>query len=279
MSQVHSVPVRIRSEPCETIAGLPHPRLRPYVAGYGGFRSGSGAAVRHRVLPMNLVTMIVDFAGPSRVVTGPRSSPLVCEQTAWGDGVCVGLTPAGAIALLGVPMAELTGSTLRLADLLGHREVELVERLREAPDRQAWFGVLDAYLTARLAVDRRPDGLTMRAWWRLQRSASRLPISTVAGELGIGRRSLELRFQRQIGLSPGTVVRIARFQRAVHMLTRSAGLLRTAVDCGYADQPHFTREIRAMSGLTPTELRAFFPQGNPLAGTSGAVSGPDGTRR
>ncbi|MCW3819465.1 helix-turn-helix domain-containing protein [Micromonospora sp. DR5-3] len=258
MSHVHSVPVLVDPEPCETFVSLPHPRLRPYVVGYAGFRSGSGAAVRHRVLPMNLTTMIVDFAGPSRVITGPRSGPVIHEQTAWGDGVSIGLTPAGTTALLGIPMRELAGGTFQLADLLGHREAELAERLGEAPDRPTWFAVLDDYLTARLAADRQPDRLTMHAWWRLQRSANRLRISTLADELGVSRRNLELRFQRQIGLSPGTVARIARFQRAVHLLTQSAGLPRTAVDCGYADQPHFNREIRAMSGLTPTELCAFF---------------------
>lgn len=266
MSHVHSVPVRVPPEPCETIVSLPHPRLRPYVVGYGGFRSGSGAAVRHRVLPMNLATVIIDFAGPSRVVTGPGGGPTVHDQTAWGNGVSIGLTPAGATALLGVPMREMAGGTFRLADLLGGREVELAERLREAPDRPSWFRLLDEHFTARLAADTRPDRLTTHAWWRLQQSAHRLRIGPLADELGVSRRNLELRFQRQIGLSPKTVARIARFQRAVHMLTRSTGLPQTAVECGYADQPHFNREIRAMSGLTPTELCAFLQYREPAAG-------------
>ncbi|MEU4643735.1 helix-turn-helix transcriptional regulator, partial [Micromonospora sp. NPDC023814] len=151
--------------------------------------------------------MIVDFAGPSRVITGPRGDPVVYEQTAWGDGVSIGLTPAGVTALLGVPMRELAGGTFRLADVFGRPEVELAERLGEAPDRPAWFAVLDDFLTARLAADMGPDGLTIRAWWRLQQSADRLRISALADELGVSRRNLELRFQRQIGLSPGTVTR------------------------------------------------------------------------
>lgn len=257
VTQVHSIPAQVDPEPCETIVSRSHPRLRPYVVGYAGFRSASGAPVRHRVLPLNLVTLIVDFAGPSQLVTGPRSVPTVHTQTAWGHGVSVGLTPAGVSALLGVPMRELVGSTARLADFLGHREAELAERLGAAPDWPTRFGLLDDLLTGRLAMDRRADGLAEHAWWRLQQSGDRLRISALADELGVSRRSLELRFQRQIGLSPRTVARIARFQRAVHMLTQATGLVRTAVDCGYADQPHFNREIRAMAGLTPTELCAF----------------------
>jgi AraC-like DNA-binding protein len=257
VTHVHSIATRVHPEPCETIAGLSHPRLRPYVVGYAGFRSASGASVPHRVLPFNLATMIIDFAGPSRLVTGPRSVPTVYEQTVWGYGVSIGLTPAGVSALLGVPMPELVESTAPLADFLGRREVELAERLGEAPDWPTRFALLDEQLTAWLAVDRRKDGLAVHAWWRLQQSADRLRIGVLAAELDVSRRTLELAFQRQIGLSPGTVARIARFQRALYMLTRHTALVRTAVDCGYADQPHFNREIRAMAGVTPTELCAF----------------------
>jgi AraC-like DNA-binding protein len=258
VTHVHSVPARVHPEPCETIASLPHPRLRPYVVGYGGFRSASGASVRHRVLPFNLATMIIDFAGPSRLVTGPRRVPAVFERTGWGHGVSIGLTPAGVSALLGVPIRDLVGRTARLADLLGRRDAELAERLGAAPDWPSRFALLDEQLTARLAIDAwPPDELAMRAWWRLQQSADRPRIGALADELGISRRGLEIRFQRQIGLSPGTVARIARFQRALYLLSRAAGLPRTAVESGYADQPHFNREIRAMTGLTPTELCAF----------------------
>jgi AraC-like DNA-binding protein len=39
------------------------------------------------------------------------------------------------------------------------------------------------------------------------------------------------------------------------MLAGEVALGRAAVECGYADQPHLTREVRAMSGCTPAELR------------------------
>ncbi len=269
MTHLHSVPAGVSGEPCETVASLPHPRLRPYVVGYAGFRSGSGAAIGHRVLPLNLATMIIDFATSSGSVTGPRSVSIVDERTGWGHGVSVGLNPAGTAALLGVPMRELAGGAARLEDVLARGkaesaawlgDAELAKRLGEAPDWPARFaildGLLDQRLTAAVAAGWRADGLLMHAWWRLQQSGDRLPIGILAKESGISRRNLELRFQRQVGLSPGTVARIARFQRAVGMLTRSSGLSRAAADCGYADQSHLSREIRAMAGMTPTELCA-----------------------
>jgi AraC-like DNA-binding protein len=140
--------------------------------------------------------------------------------------------------------------------VLGSRAAVLAERLGGAPDWPARFAVLDALLPTWCAEDR-PDGLLTRAWWRLQRGPGRLRIGALAGELGVSRRGLELRFQRQLGLSPATVARVARFQRAVHLLGQGHDLARVAVESGYADQPHLHREMRSMAGVTPTELCAF----------------------
>lgn len=257
VTHVHSVPVDAQPEPCETTGRLPAPLLRPYVAGYGGFRSGSGASVRHRVLPLNLTTAIVDLTGEAQVVTGPRETPTVYEQTTWRCGVTIGFTPLGARALLGVAAPDLVGLTVPLADLLGGHDAEIVERLAAAPGWPARFDLLDDLLRGRLVRDVLADPLVTRAWWRLQHDAGTHRVGALAAHFGVSRRHLEVKFRREIGLTPGTVTRIARFQRAAGMLSRHAPLSATAADCGYADQPHLTREIRTMSGLTPTELFAF----------------------
>ncbi len=258
MAHLHSVPARPHPEPCETIGALAHPRLRPYVLGYAGFRSGDGAAMAHRVLPVNATTMIVDYEAGGRVVTGPRRDPAVFERTRWGHGVSVGFTPLGVSALLGVPMRELAGAAVPLADLLGRDAEDLAERLDAAPGWRSRFAVLDDLLAARLDGDGRrdADGLALRAWARLQQPGPPR-VGALAAGLGVSRRGLEVRFRKQIGLSPATVARVARFQRAVWMLAHGRDLAATALDSGYADQPHFNREVRAMAGLTPTQLCAL----------------------
>jgi AraC-like DNA-binding protein len=256
MVQIHSAPADAGAGPCRAVARLPEPRLRPFVSGYSGFRTRPGPS-RRRFFPLAQTTVIIDFAGPARLVTGPRAIPTLYED-GWRHGVAFGLTPAGVFALLGMPMAELTGVTGPLEDLLGRRAGPLVDELGEAPDWAARFAVLDRRLGAWLAVERTPDALVTRAWWRLQEPPGRLTIEALADELGASRRYLELGFRRQIGLPPKTVARIARFQRAAYALSRPSATLAAAVASGgFADQPHFTREVRAMSGVTPTELFAF----------------------
>lgn len=266
MMHAHSVAASVDSGPCETIVGLPHPRLRPFVAGYAGFAARPlGTALRRRALPLNQAIVVIDFIGPERHVTGPRSAGEVYEQVGRRRGIAVELTPAGVSALLGVPTRELVGATVALDEVLGRRGVRLVEQLDAAPSWAARFGVLDERLSAWLDPDRIPAGPVLQAWSRLQDSAGRVRIGGLADGLGISRRYLEIGFQRQIGLTPKTVARIARFQRAVQLLGRPVAQLETALACGYADQQHFSREIRAMTGITATELFAFLQDSGRLS--------------
>jgi AraC-like DNA-binding protein len=256
MTQVHSVLVRAGQEPCIALGRLAAPRLRPYVAGYSAFRAGAGAAGR-RILPLNLVVVVVDCSGRGALVTGARGTAMVDDGAGWRHGVAVGLTPAGVRAVLGPPMRELTGAIIPLAGLLGSRPGELAGRLEAAPHWAARFAVLDDLLTAWLRPGRQADPTASRGWQRLQHAGGLVTVGGLAAELGVGRRRLETGFGREIGLTPKTVARIARFQQAVRVLAVPSGTLAAAAACGYADQPHFNREIRAMTGITPTELRAL----------------------
>ena len=51
-------------------------------------------------------------------------------------------------------------------------------------------------------------------------------------------------------------LRVLRFQRFLQLSGERADLARLALDAGYADQAHLTRETRRLSGRTPAELVA-----------------------
>jgi AraC-like DNA-binding protein len=246
---VHSLPLEPQPAPCASVGVAPaSAHLGAYVLGYGGFRSGTGAAINHRMLPVAGATLVIDVNGHGAVVTGPRDRAAIAAER-WGCGVTVGLTPAGVRAVLGMPMGELAGATVPFD------EPELVERLADAAAWGGRFAILDGWVQRKIREAR--DGIDPRiaaAWKQLQRP-NPAGIEAVAAGLGVRRRLLEQGFRHYVGIPPGTVARIARFQRGVGMLAGEVALGRAAVDCGYADQPHLTREVRAMSGCTPAELR------------------------
>ncbi|MEU4688083.1 AraC family transcriptional regulator [Actinoplanes sp. NPDC023714] len=248
---IHSLPLVPAGPPCASVTGRPHPSLRGLIAGYSGFfRDGP---VAHRVLPLNAAVIVVDIAGAGRVVSGCAPAFGVLREVVWGYGVSAGLTPAGVSALLGLPMSALAGSTVPLDAVLGAGDELLAARLAAAGSWAGRFTILDEWFGARLSPDATAGTLVNAAWHVLQRGH---PVGDVAADLGVSRRRLERDFRRDVGLTPGTVARTTRFQRAVRMLAAGEAPARVAIDAGYADQPHLCREIRARSGLTPAALRA-----------------------
>ena len=262
MSLIHSVPLHPPDGACRAAPGRPDPRLRPYVFGYGGFASHNGEPIAHRLLPLASTTLVISFDGPFMLFSGPRAQATVDGPTTWGRGVSVGLTPAGVAVLFGVPMSALVGLTVDWRDVLGPPADPLAERLAAAPTWPARFALLDAALLDRLGPAG-PPPLVGAAWRRLQGPPIR--VGALADELGVSRRTLELGFRREIGLSPATVGRVSRFQAALGLLAQGAGPARAASGAGYADQPHFTRAARAVAGLTPAQLCAIV-QYRPLPG-------------
>ena len=74
-----------------------------------------------------------------------------------------------------------------------------------------------------------------------------------------GERHLRRLVLTHAGLEPRTFQRVARFQRFLALAERTGGdgsLAGLAARAGYADQAHLSREVRALSGLTPTALLA-----------------------
>ena len=63
------------------------------------------------------------------------------------------------------------------------------------------------------------------------------------------------RFLAAVGYGPKMLERVLRLRRFLAGgLGGSDGLARAAVEAGYADQAHLSRECRALTGLTPGEL-------------------------
>ena len=81
-------------------------------------------------------------------------------------------------------------------------------------------------------------------------------VAELGAALGVSERQLRRRFLDAVGYGPKTLGRVLRFQRFLQLSGERADLARLALDAGYADQAHLTRETRRLSGRTPAELVA-----------------------
>ena len=84
----------------------------------------------------------------------------------------------------------------------------------------------------------------------------RRPTSAIAGERDTSSRQVERRVRSLTGTSPKQLACLARFQAARDAIWAdpSVDLARLAVEAGYSDQPHMTREFRRYAGLTPARF-------------------------
>lgn len=72
-------------------------------------------------------------------------------------------------------------------------------------------------------------------------------------QVGLSLSQVRRRTAQAIGLSPKQLARLVRFEAARNRLWRAPGsaLASLALELGYADQAHLTREFTALAGLSP----------------------------
>jgi len=265
----------------ELVSRAADARLAPHVTRLQGYDERSVAPSRRCEVPTGRAVLILGLGPPLRVrepggppvalrafLAPPSARPAFTEHDGVMRGVQVDLTPPAARMLAGVPLHELQGTSLELGDLLGPPAAELVERLHVAPGWGERFALVEAALARRLAAAPAPPPDVEWAWRRLEASGGTLRVEALAAELGCSRRHLAARFREHVGLSPKTAARVLRFARLVALVERApARWADLAAACGYADQPHLNREVRALAGSTPGELLARrLPAGRGLVG-------------
>jgi PAS domain S-box-containing protein len=100
---------------------------------------------------------------------------------------------------------------------------------------------------------------------RLARSVERLhrdyaqPLTTavLAKLAGLSVSQFERTFRRILGSTPHQYLLRVRIDRACELLTQpGATVASVALDCGFYDQPHFTRAFTELLGETPSQYRA-----------------------
>jgi len=205
-----------------------------------------------------------DFKGAHRggFIAGLHGGHVLTETSGWQSGVQVNFTLPGALRCFGPVLGELADQVVPLHDLLGPEGRSMVERLQEARDYGTRLALVEEMLLRRFAGAPAIDGVAVEAYRRLSRSHGAIGIGGLARALDCSRKHLTQSMRRAYGLPPKQIARMLRFNRAAARLETSAApeLSAVALDCGYADQAHMTRDFKEFSGYPPaTFLRQRLP--------------------
>ena len=222
-----------------------------------------GSRSVQRVLQYPVCNLVIEAS--YAIVVGPTTGLSTRELTGSGWALGAMLQPAAGALLLGGAVSEFADTATPLETVPGVDGTALVERVRSAlsrkpesaPGQQAAVSAVEDALAGLLPVD--DEGLLVNAIVEYVEGDPRVQrVSQVCEKFDISERSLQRLTARRIGLTPKWLVQRRRLHEAAERLSSAEppDLARVAVDLGYADQAHFTRDFRTVTGLTPGEYAA-----------------------
>lgn len=210
------------------------------------------------------VCQVVVAEGYAHLV-GPHTGLATKELTGSGWAVGAMLRPAAGALLHGGPMTELADRERDLAGVDAIDVASLIATVREAmrPDPTSTerhgvaVGILGDALAGLTPMDE--EGLLVNAIVdHVEQDPAVRRVSQVATEFAISERSLQRILARRVGLRPKWLIQRRRLHEAAERLRahEELDLARVATELGYADQAHFSRDWRSVTGTTPGRFAA-----------------------
>ncbi|WP_066364649.1 helix-turn-helix transcriptional regulator [Herbidospora mongoliensis] len=199
---------------------------------------GAPGPAERRVLPDGCMDLL--WTGGRLVVAGPDSVAYITSIEPFRSHLGLRLAPGDAPELLGVAASELRDRRVNLDEIWPVRQVRALEnRLARGEGIEA------------VAADLRPDPVVRGAAALI---GGGLGVAATADELDLGERRFHRLCLRAFGYGPKTLGRILRMNRALERARAGSPFAAVAHDEGYADQAHLAREVRALAGITLSDL-------------------------
>ncbi len=246
------------------------PRLQGVIRRLMGYEERTPGPSERSELPGARVVVIVQTAAPIELDTGtgavaPQAfvvglgpGSTLTRHPGHQAGVQLDLHPDQARQVLGVPLSELTGSIVSLEDLLTSHESGFVDHVANLPTWAQRTEAVERWVGLRWVRGRRPDPRIAGALRTIERTAGNVEIGAIQARAELSRPHLVRLFREHVGVPPKLFARLRRFeeiQSRVREGVRSWAEL--AAELGFSDQAHLSREVRALSGHTPTALAAL----------------------
>ncbi|MBF6329990.1 helix-turn-helix transcriptional regulator [Nocardia transvalensis] len=189
-------------------------------------------------------------------VNGVSTVKYTRELSGVGETFGVKFRPGGFGAFTGLDVGAFRDTAIELTEVLPEAAGLTDKVLSAATDEQRRAIVEDFFADAarHTAVD---DAyrLVLRIIAAMESDRELTRVDQVTERFDVPVRTLQRLFRRYVGAGPKWVLRRYRLQDGAHLLAtgRTADLAALALDLGYFDQAHFSREFAKEVGMAPLE--------------------------
>jgi len=198
---------------------------------------------------------------PAGLVHGVITRRFSQEIAGSGRVFGVKFRPGGFGAFTGADVGAWTDRVLPVSAAFGDRVDDVVRTVLAADDDGERAAVMDAFLLGRVpARDERYDQV-LAIVRDIQVDPSLTTVDLAARRYALSQRTLQRLFRRYVGVGPKWVLQRARLHDAVDRIDtgQATDLAALALELGWFDQAHFTRDFTAQVGQSPAAYAARRP--------------------
>lgn len=208
---------------------------------------------------LNLVVEHGDLAPPTMVgLSGPATRASYRDLTGRGWAVGALLKPAAVPWF--TPDPQAMADEYVALDLPDLREPVVVAMAGRGSDEERHLRAAEAFSTWLAGRAPAPDEEALTANRLadvIDLDPEVLRVRDAAERIGVSVRTAQRLARRYVGVSPGAMIRRRRLQETAERLRvdPTLDLATLAVELGYSDQAHLTRDFRSTLGSTPDRYR------------------------
>ena len=222
---------------------------------------------RQRILPDTCADIIFNISGELMAIAdgeliAPHTAFVVGTMTTFQDSdmqantgmLGIRFRAGGLNAFTGLPLQLITDKHISLKETAADWHTKLEPLLAKENSLRGKISCLENFLLQRLPAGNINLRKIQHSVSLIQQAQGKIPVAVLAAGAHMSTRNFERYFLQTVGVSPKTFTRIVRFLEIKQQLKTQSHthLLSLALDNGFYDHAHLTREFKTFSGESPT---------------------------
>lgn len=252
----------------------PNILLTPYIDTYWATDENLLNSQTLRILPDGSVNLLFNLAENEADIIQPFTPYIIGVKTTFSDVIhekadkMIGIRfrPCAISAYMKVPVHEFNDCRVDTSLFLSLFTDFNTERFAETKGEIEQINYIEEYLLGKLNCLYGMDKQINYVAEYIRITKGTLPVNELLDKVCLSQRQFERQFKNRIGMTPKMFSAITRFSSSEKYirLHPNKSLFTIALDCGYYDHSHLTREFKHFGGALPQTLMSNLYTISPL---------------